>query len=64
MDARIVELTAMESRFKAIVTSVTPATLEFIAAALDAKAALAVELKGDGAFLMERLKRLNKAAAV
>ena len=63
MDARIVELTAMESRFKAIVTSVTPATAEIIAAALDDKAAFAVGLKNDETFLAERLRRLNEAAA-
>ena len=50
-------------RCEAIVTSVVPAAAEVVDAALEAKAALFIELKGDETFLAERLKRLNKAAA-
>jgi hypothetical protein len=62
MDARIVQLTDMESRFKAIVMSVTPAAPDVLVRAMEDKASFHVILKDDETFLAERLRRLNKAA--
>ena len=63
MDVLIERLVKLKEKCEAIVTSVVPPAAEVANAALEAKAALFINLKSDETFLVGRLKWLNNAVA-